>query len=160
MTSFRLVLNTFRVIVDSFRVVMVSFRFVVGSVHLALGRGFADKLRAQGSSTSHEVKRTIDIVAASIDVRRPDLTPHAAPDGTVTLMFSDMEGFTEMTHRLGDLAAREVIRRHNTIVRQSCVANGGYDALKVGQEVRFSEDGGDQGPAATLVQPIGKHHLS
>jgi class 3 adenylate cyclase len=87
----------------------------------------ADKLHAQGSSTSHEVKRTIDIVAASIDVRRPDLTPHAAPDGTVTLMFSDMEGFTEMTHRLGDLAAREVIRRHNTIVRQSCAANGGYE---------------------------------
>jgi class 3 adenylate cyclase len=42
-------------------------------------------------------------------------------------MFSDMEGFTEMTHRLGDLAAREVIRRHNTIVRQSCAANGGYE---------------------------------
>ena len=28
------------------------------------------------------------------------------PDGTVTLMFSDMEGFTEMTERLGDLQAR------------------------------------------------------
>jgi class 3 adenylate cyclase/tetratricopeptide (TPR) repeat protein len=87
----------------------------------------ADKLRAQGSSSSHEVKHTIDIVAASIDVQRPDLTPHAAPDGTVTLMFSDMEGFTEMTRRLGDLGAREVIRRHNAIVRQACSAHGGYE---------------------------------
>jgi class 3 adenylate cyclase len=87
----------------------------------------ADKLRAQGSSTAHEVKRTIDMVAASIDVQRPDFSPHAAPDGTVTLMFSDMEGFTEMTQRLGDLAAREVIRRHNTLVRQACSAHGGYE---------------------------------
>jgi class 3 adenylate cyclase len=92
-----------------------------------LERALADKLRAQGSSTSHEVKHTIDIVAASIDVRRPDLSSQAAPDGTVTLMFSDMEGFTEMTHRLGDLAAREVIRRHNAIVRQACAAHGGYE---------------------------------
>jgi class 3 adenylate cyclase len=87
----------------------------------------ADKLRAQGSSTSHEVKHTIDMVAASIDVHRPDFTPHAAPDGTVTLMFSDMEGFTEMTQRLGDLGAHEVIRRHNTLVRQACSAHRGYE---------------------------------
>ncbi|MBW2420818.1 MAG: protein kinase [Deltaproteobacteria bacterium] len=87
----------------------------------------ADKLRAQGSSTSHEVKHTIDVVAASIDNRRPDLSPHSAPDGTVTLMFSDMEGFTEMTRRLGDLAAREVIRRHNAIVRQACATHDGYE---------------------------------
>jgi class 3 adenylate cyclase len=87
----------------------------------------ADKLRAQGSSTTHGVKRTIDMVAASIDVQRPDFSPHAAPDGTVTLMFSDMEGFTEMTQRLGDLAAREVIRRHNILVRQACSAHGGYE---------------------------------
>jgi len=92
-----------------------------------LERVLADKLRAQGSSTSHEVKHTIDVVAASIDTRRPDLTPHAAPDGTVTLMFSDMEGFTEMTRRLGDLEAREVIRRHNAIVRRACSVHAGYE---------------------------------
>jgi class 3 adenylate cyclase len=92
-----------------------------------LQRVLADKLRAQGSSTSHGVKRTIDIVAATIDARRPDMASHAAPDGTVTLMFSDMEGFTEMTRRLGDLAAREVIRRHNTIVRRACSSHGGYE---------------------------------
>ena len=61
---------------------------------------------------------TIDIVAASVGSKRPDLAPHAAPDGTVTLMFSDMEGFTAMTDRLGDLEAREVIRAHNAIVRE------------------------------------------
>lgn len=42
---------------------------------------------------------------------------------------------------------------------RNAVADDGFDALKVGQEVRFSEDGGDAGAAATFVQPIGKHHL-
>jgi class 3 adenylate cyclase len=91
-----------------------------------LERVLADKLRAQGAS-SGETRRTIDVVAASLDAERPDLTPHAAPDGTVTLMFSDMEGFTAMTERLGDLRAREVIRRHNTIVREQLAAHGGYE---------------------------------
>jgi class 3 adenylate cyclase len=91
-----------------------------------LERVLADKLRAQGAS-SGETRRTLDIVAASLDADRPDLTPHAAPDGTVTLMFSDMEGFTEMTERLGDLKAREVIRRHNAMVREQIASFGGYE---------------------------------
>jgi class 3 adenylate cyclase len=86
-----------------------------------------DKLHAQGSSTSTEVKRTIDVVAASIGARRPDMSLHAAPDGTVTLLFSDMEGFTSMTERLGDLRAHEVIRRHNAVVRRSCGEHSGYE---------------------------------
>jgi class 3 adenylate cyclase len=42
-------------------------------------------------------------------------------------MFSDMEGFTEMTERLGDLEARKVIRAHNQIVREQLAAHGGYE---------------------------------
>jgi eukaryotic-like serine/threonine-protein kinase len=51
----------------------------------------------------------------------------AAPDGTVTLMFSDMEGFTEMTERLGDAAALEVARAHNKIVRDQLKVHGGSE---------------------------------
>jgi len=40
-------------------------------------------------------------------------------------MFSDMEGFTAMTERLGDLQARDVIRDHNRIVRQQVAALAG-----------------------------------
>jgi class 3 adenylate cyclase len=66
-------------------------------------------------------------VASTVHRQRPDLTRHVAPNGTVTLMFSDMEGFTAMTERLGDLKAREVIRRHNGIVREQLAAHGGYE---------------------------------
>jgi class 3 adenylate cyclase len=94
-------------------------------------KGFLDmalelKLRAQGVD-SGSVTTSIDLVASSVGDRRPDLGRHAAPDGTVTLMFSDMEGFTAMTERLGDLKAREVIRDHNSIVREHLAKHGGYE---------------------------------
>ena len=91
-----------------------------------LERVLADKLRAQGSA-SGEITPSIDLLAASLEAQRPDLAPVAAPDGTVTLLFSDMEGFSAMTERLGDLRAREVIRRHNAIVRRELEANTGYE---------------------------------
>jgi class 3 adenylate cyclase len=51
----------------------------------------------------------------------------AAPEGTVTLMFSDIEGFTEMTERLGDAAALQVVRAHNRIVREQVKVHGGSE---------------------------------
>jgi class 3 adenylate cyclase len=84
------------------------------------------KLRAQGVD-SGSVETSIEAVAASLGSRRPDLAPHAAPDGTVTLMFSDMEGFSAMTERLGDRKAHEVIRTHNAIVREQLTAHKGHE---------------------------------
>jgi class 3 adenylate cyclase len=93
-----------------------------------LEAALAAKLEAQGvPSGTHDQARSIDIVAHRVDRERPDLSATAAPDGTVTLMFSDMEGFTRMTERLGDLRAREVIREHNRIVREQLTAHGGYE---------------------------------
>jgi len=86
------------------------------------------KLAAQGvDSGTVAATGTIDAIAASIGARRPDLSLHSAPDGTVTLMFSDMQGFTPMTERLGDFRAREVIRDHNRIVREQVAAHGGHE---------------------------------
>jgi class 3 adenylate cyclase len=88
----------------------------------------AVKLRMELQGVAHvSIQGTVDVVALAVEEKRPDLAPAAAPDGTVTLMFSDMEGFTEMTERLGDLSAREVIRAHNQIVREQLAAHGGYE---------------------------------
>jgi class 3 adenylate cyclase len=84
------------------------------------------KLRVQGVD-SGSITTSLDLVASSVGDKRPDLAPHTAPDGTVTLMFSDMEGFTEMTERLGDLKAHDVIRDHNAIVREQLAAHSGYE---------------------------------
>jgi class 3 adenylate cyclase len=93
-----------------------------------LENAIARKLDAQGSASgTFHAQHSIDIVAHRVDRERPDLSATAAPDGTVTLVFSDMEGFTAMTERLGDLRAREVIRAHNRIVRVQVAAHGGYE---------------------------------
>ena len=55
-----------------------------------------------------------------------------APDGTVTILFSDIEGFTAMTQRLGDIRAREVLARHNEIVRNHVASCGGYEVKSQG----------------------------
>jgi class 3 adenylate cyclase len=89
-------------------------------------RALALKLELQGVDTS-ETRRSIHVVSSAVRDRRPDLVSHAAPDGTVTLMFSDMEGFTEMTERLGDLHARDIIHDHNRTVRDQVAAHGGYE---------------------------------
>jgi class 3 adenylate cyclase len=91
-------------------------------------QALAAKLEAQGvASGSHDQQRSIDVVAWQVDRRRPDLSATAAPDGTVTLVFSDMEGFTRMTESLGDVAAHQVVQAHNRIVREQTAAHGGRE---------------------------------
>jgi class 3 adenylate cyclase len=63
---------------------------------------------------------------------RDTLRSHAAPDGTVTIVFSDMEGYTEMTERLGDLRAREILYAHNQIIREQVAACGGFEVKSQG----------------------------
>jgi class 3 adenylate cyclase len=89
-------------------------------------RALGLKLRAQGVDTA-DTEHSIYAVASEVERNQPDLGAHAAPDGTVTLMFSDMQGFTLMTERLGDIRAREVIRDHNRIVREQMQLHGGYE---------------------------------
>ena len=83
-------------------------------------------MRAEGVEAV-DVKTSIDAVMSAVRTRRPALGDHVATDGTVTLLFSDMEGFTEMTERLGDHRAHRVIRIHNATVRRQIVAHGGLE---------------------------------
>lgn len=47
-------------------------------------------------------KASLDTVARGVAQERPNLAPHVAPDGTVTILFSDMENSTLLNERLGD----------------------------------------------------------
>jgi class 3 adenylate cyclase len=89
------------------------------------------KLRAQGIDAASS-GASIDAVAASVYVDKPDLRPHAAPDGTVTILFSDIEGSTEMTERLGDQKWMELLSEHNAIVREQVAAHDGFEVKSQG----------------------------
>lgn len=90
------------------------------------------KLRSQGITSSTDIYTSIDRVASAVESQHPDLKTHAAPDGTVTIMFSDIEGSTEKTDRLGDKAWMDVLREHNAIVREHLGAFGGFEVKSEG----------------------------
>jgi len=94
-------------------------------------KALALKLQAQGIDAM-ATQTSIDAVAASVYVDKPDLKPHAAPDGTVTILFSDIEGSTAMTERLGDQRWLELLRGHNAIVRKRVAAHEGFEVKSEG----------------------------
>ena len=64
--------------------------------------------------------------------------PMAAPSGLVTILFTDMEGSTTLTQRLGDAKAQELVRGHNAIVRDALKANGGSEIKHTGDGIMAS----------------------
>ena len=94
-------------------------------------RVLSRKLELQGVAYI-DLRTSIDAVASAVTIERPDLRSHTAPDGTVTILFSDIEGFTQVTERLGDQRAQQVLRGHNDIVRHQVSAYGGFEVKSLG----------------------------
>jgi class 3 adenylate cyclase/ketosteroid isomerase-like protein len=74
----------------------------------------------------------IEAIASSVREERPDLRGQAAPDGTVTMLFTDIENSTNITERLGDSQWLEVLRSHNAIVREQLNAHGCFEVKSHG----------------------------
>ena len=98
---------------------------------LYLDRAIGKKVKLQGIE-SGEISSSIGAVAAMVETEEPDLRPHAAPDGTVTLLFSDIEGSTVLNERLGDQRWLELLRSHNATVRECLQAHNGYEVKTEG----------------------------
>ena len=62
----------------------------------------------------------------------PEPETRAAPSGLLTILFTDVEGSTALTERLGDAKAREVLRNHERIVREALRAHGGAEVKAMG----------------------------
>jgi class 3 adenylate cyclase/tetratricopeptide (TPR) repeat protein len=94
-------------------------------------RALALRVRLQGIDTA-DVGSSIDAVASVVEEERPDLRGHTAPDGTVTILFSDIEGSTELNERLGDQSFFELLREHNEIVRDQVRVHRGFEVKSQG----------------------------
>ncbi len=73
-----------------------------------------------------------DQVGATIEGQRPSIQSVAAPEGTVTILFSDIEASTALNERLGDLRWLELLLTHHAIVRDQVHAHGGYEVKAQG----------------------------
>ncbi|MCQ2965289.1 MAG: adenylate/guanylate cyclase domain-containing protein [Alphaproteobacteria bacterium] len=58
--------------------------------------------------------------------------------GIVTVMFTDMVGSTHMTQKYGDVAAQQIVRAHNSIVRQALNACSGKEIKQTGDGIMAS----------------------
>lgn len=54
------------------------------------------------------------------------------------IMFTDLEGSTALTQRLGDAGAMDVLRRHDAIVRASLAKSGGTEVKHTGDGIMAS----------------------
>jgi class 3 adenylate cyclase/ketosteroid isomerase-like protein len=67
----------------------------------------------------------LEALAVAVRDEQPDLTASAAPDGTVTMAFTDIEDSTKLNASFGDRAWFEVLRAHNEIVARLTAEHGG-----------------------------------
>jgi class 3 adenylate cyclase len=72
-----------------------------------------------------ELTVSLEALERTIERERPDLFATLAVDGTVTIVFTDIVDSTVLTSRLGDHAWREVLRRHDMLIRDITAAHGG-----------------------------------
>ena len=71
-------------------------------------------------------------------ISHPDAGPNPQPEvggGLRAVMFTDIVGSTEMTTRLGDAAALELVRVHDALVRRGLAANRGREVKHTGDGI-------------------------
>ena len=80
---------------------------------------------------------------------RREVKAHATPPhGRITELLPDSE-----FGRIETLDGRLIYFHRNSVI------NADFEKLKVGDEVRFTENTGEHGPQASTVQLVGKHHI-
>jgi class 3 adenylate cyclase len=99
------------------------------------------RLLLQQGDILNPAQGDVEAVASAIDEflgQEEKATSAAAPAGLVTILFTDMEGSTTLTQRLGDAKAQEVLRAHNSIVRDALKACGGSEIKHTGDGIMAS----------------------
>ena len=96
----------------------------VGALRRKLGDEVIETVRGAGY-------RLVDDEAGDASTEVPLGLP-TAPDGTVTLLFTDIKDSTAINERLGDKAWDELLSAHDELVRVQIAAFGGYEVKTVG----------------------------
>jgi GGDEF domain-containing protein len=97
-----------------------------------IGRRVQRSPRAQRLISRLRSQSAIDRLLSWVEGERPDVGRATAPDGTVTILFTDIEDSTALNERLGDRRWLELLRAHNAIVRDCVREHGGYEVKAQG----------------------------
>lgn len=98
-------------------------------LHLEHGEWKLVQFHSAVTSTNEEhgllLTTSVDQIAESVSAARPDLSATSAPDGTVTIAFTDIEDSTRLNEFFGDQRWLEVLRAHNDVVKLVTADFGG-----------------------------------
>ncbi len=114
-------------------------------------------------------------LAGWAQVEQPDLVRLAGPDGSMSILFSDIEGSTELNERLGDKQWVRLLARHDSTVRSAVERHQGHvvktqgdgfmvaftepaQAVRTAIAVQQAFEKGRRGGKATVLIRIGIHH--
>ncbi len=90
-------------------------------------------LDGDASMCHHNFPQYIDTVWEFLgEAPRSDHPTPVAPSAVHTILFTDVEGSTALTQRLGDAQARELLREHERMVREALKAHGGSEVKTMG----------------------------
>jgi len=84
------------------------------------------------------------------------------PGAFRTILFTDMEGSTSLTQRLGDARAQDVLRTHNTVVRGALKAHSGTETKHTGDGIMasFASPSGALKCAIDIQRGFAQHNAS
>jgi class 3 adenylate cyclase len=111
---------------------------------LYLDQVISRKLALQGI-TSEDMSSSIVGLNRTLQTEHPDLSSDAAPDGTVTLMFSDIENSTGLNEEFGDAKWMELLRAHNAVLDAAIAAHGGRTVKTMGDGYMVAFKSADDG---------------
>ncbi|MXG89084.1 adenylate/guanylate cyclase domain-containing protein [Nocardioides flavescens] len=121
------------------------------------------------------LRSSIEDLAGWAQVERPALRLLAGEDGSVSILFSDIEGSTELNERLGDREWVRLLARHDAALRSAIERHGGHvvktqgdgfmaafarpeAAVRAAVAVQEAFEKGRRGGRAAVLVRIGIHH--
>jgi class 3 adenylate cyclase len=105
-----------------------------GVVHEQIRETINQSLELRKDALREAARDRWEVTDADAAAVRRRLKSNGRPEGTVTILFTDIEASTELTQRLGDEQASVLLKEHNELIRAQVVAHGGF-------EVKFRGDG-------------------
>ena len=92
-------------------------------------------------------------------MRARELPTQALPTGTVTFLFTDIEGSTDLLQRVGDQAYGRVLEQHHRLMREAFERVGGHELGTQGDAffVAFSDAGAAVAAAVAAQRAIAGH---
>ncbi|MCH7810388.1 MAG: adenylate/guanylate cyclase domain-containing protein [Chloroflexi bacterium] len=105
---------------------------VDAATDLASGIGNARLVILEGESAGYtdDYQPVLDALDEFLD--DGEETARLASDDVHTILFTDVEGSTALTDRLGDAKARDLLREHEQITREALKAHGGSEVKTIG----------------------------